>query len=162
MSQENTNKGDVSIRVEDVMIRDVITINENASVKHAADVMNQHEIGALIAVKKGKATGIITERDLLKRVIVEAKNAKRTTVREIMSSPLEVISPSMELEEALRLMFAKGIKKLPVVEKNRLVGLISLTDIARCQPAIINLLKVFAAAQNTPKSMKKVLDYYIV
>jgi predicted transcriptional regulator len=79
-----------------------------------------------------------------------------------MSSPLEVISPSMELEEALRLMFAKGIKKLPVVEKNRLVGLISLTDIARCQPAIINLLKVFAAAQNTPKSMKKVLDYYIV
>jgi CBS domain-containing protein len=162
MSQENTNKGDVSIRVEDVMIRDVITINENASVKHAADVMNQHEIGALIAVKKGKATGIITERDLLKRVIVEAKNAKKTTVREIMSSPLEVISPSMELEEALRLMFAKGIKKLPVVEKNRLVGLISLTDIARCQPAIINLLKVFAAAQNTPKSMKKVLDYYIV
>jgi CBS domain-containing protein len=124
--------------------------------------MNQHEIGALIAVKKGKATGIITERDLLKRVIVEAKNAKKTTVREIMSSPLEVISPSMELEEALRLMFAKGIKKLPVVEKNRLVGLISLTDIARCQPAIINLLKVFAAAQNTPKSMKKVLDYYIV
>jgi CBS domain-containing protein len=162
MSQENTNKGDVSIRVEDVMIRDVITINENASVKHAADVMNQHEIGALIAVKKGKATGIITERDLLKRVIVEAKNAKKTMVRDIMSSPLEVISPSMELEEALRLMFAKGIKKLPVVEKNRLVGLISLTDIARCQPAIINLLKVFAAAQNTPKSMKKVLDYYIV
>jgi signal-transduction protein with cAMP-binding, CBS, and nucleotidyltransferase domain len=59
-------------------------------------------------------------------------------------------------------MFEKKIKKIAVVEKKRLLGLVSLTDIARCQPAIINMLKVFAAAQNTPKSMKKVLDYYIV
>jgi signal-transduction protein with cAMP-binding, CBS, and nucleotidyltransferase domain len=59
-------------------------------------------------------------------------------------------------------MFEKKIKKLAVVDKKRLLGLVSLTDIARCHPTIINMLKVFAAAQNTPKSMKKVLDYYIV
>jgi len=144
------------------MTMDVITIDENASVKEAADIMNQHEIGCLIAVRKGKAIGIITERDLLKRVIVEDKNAKKTKVGEVMSRPLEVVAPGTDLEEALRLMFQKKIKKLPVVYKNRLLGLVSLTDIARCQPAIIKLLKSFAVAQDTPKSMKKVLDYYIV
>jgi CBS domain-containing protein len=151
--QEKVDKGEVSLRVEDVMTMGVITIDENASVKEAAEIMNQNEIGCLIAARKGKAIGIITERDLLKRVIVEDKNAKKTKVREVMSSPLE---------EALRLMLQKKIKKLPVVEKNRLLGLVSLTDIASCQPAIIKMLKAFAVAQNAPRSIKKVLDYYIV
>jgi CBS domain-containing protein len=155
-------KADVSLRVEDVMITEVITIDENASVKDAANIMNKYEIGSLIAVRKGKATGIITERDLLKRVIVDAKNAKKTKVSEAMSSPLEVIASGTDLEEAIRLMFQKKIKKLPVVDKTRLVGLVSLTDIARCQPALMKILKTFAAAQDTPKSMKKVVDYYIV
>ena len=157
-----TEKADVSLRVEDVMITEVITIDENASVKDAANIMNKYEIGSLIAVRKGKAIGIITERDLLKRVIVDAKNAKKTKVSEAMSSPLEVIAAGTDLEEAIRLMFQKKIKKLPVVDKRRLIGLVSLTDIARCQPALMKILKTFAAAQDTPKSMKKVLDYYIV
>jgi CBS domain-containing protein len=160
--QEKVGKGEVTLKVEDVMTMEVITIDENASVKEAADVMNQYEIGCLIAVRKGKAKGIITERDLLKRVIVEGKNAKKTKIGEVMSSPLEIVAPGTSLEEALQLMFQKKIKKLPVVEKNRLLGVVSLTDIARCQPAIIKILKSFAMAQDTPKSMKKVLDYYIV
>jgi CBS domain-containing protein len=160
--QEKVGKGEVTLKVEDVMTMEVITIDENASVKEAADVMNQYEIGCLIAVRKGKAKGIITERDLLKRVIVEGKNAKKTKIGEVMSSPLEIVAPGTSLEEALQLMFKKKIKKLPVVEKNRLLGVVSLTDIARCQPAIIKILKSFAMAQDTPKSMKKVLDYYIV
>ncbi len=162
MPSTKTEKADVSLRVEDVMITEVITIDENASVKDAANIMNKYEIGSLIAVRKGKAIGIITERDLLKRVIVDAKNAKKTKVSEAMSSPLEVIAAGTDLEEAIRLMFQKKIKKLPVVDKTRLIGLVSLTDIARCQPALMKILKTFAAAQDTPKSMKKVLDYYIV
>jgi CBS domain-containing protein len=160
--QEKVGKGEVTLKVEDVMTMEVITIDEKASVKEAADIMNQHDIGCLIAVRNGKAKGIITERDLLKRVIVEGKNAKKTKIGEVMSSPLEIVAPGTSLEEALQLMFQKKIKKLPVVEKNRLLGVVSLTDIARCQPAIIKILKSFAMAQDTPKSMKKVLDYYIV
>jgi len=162
MSQENADIGKVSLKVEDVMVMEVVTISENASVKEAAGIMNQFEIGSIIAVRKGKAIGIVTERDLLKRVIAEGMDAKKTRVKDIMSSPLVVIAPGAELEEALRLMFEKKIKKLVVVDQKRLIGLVSLTDIASCQPAIIKLLKTFAAAQNTPKSMKKVLDYYII
>jgi CBS domain-containing protein len=162
MSQKKAGKGEVSLKVEDVMTMDVITMDEKSSVKEAAETMSQNEISCVIAARKGKAIGILTESDLLKRVIVESKNAKKTKIGEIMSSPLEIVAPGTSLEEALQLMFEKKIKKLPVVEKNHLLGLVSLTDIARCQPAIIKILKSFAVAQDTPKSMKKVLDYYIV
>ena len=162
MSEDETGEEQVSLKVNDVMTMEVITIDENATVKEAAEIMDKNEIGCVIAVRKGKAIGIVTERDLLKRVIVEAKNANKTKVAAVMSSPLEVVAPSTELEEAIRLMFEKKIKKLPVVDKGNIVGLVSLTDIARCQPAIIKLLKSFAVARDTPKSMKKVLNYYIV
>jgi len=152
----------VSLKVEDVMVKEVITIDENSTVKDAAEVMNKFEIGCLIAVKKGKAMGIITERDLLKRVVAEAKDANKTKVKDVMSSPLVVVEPTMDLEEAVRLMFQMKIKKLPVVEEKRLVGLVSLTDIARFQPQMIKILKQLAMRQATPKSMKKVIDYYVV
>jgi len=162
VSNEKSVQSNVTLKVEDVMTREVISIDENATVKEAAEIMDKEEISCLIGVRKGRAIGIITERDLLKRIIVEAKNPEKTKVGEVMSSPLEVVAIGTDLEKALRLMFRKKIKKLPVVDKDNLLGLVSLTDIARCQPAIITLLKSFAAAQDTPKSMKKVLNHYIV
>ena len=162
MSEEKSVHDTVTLKVEDVMTREVITIDEYATVKEAAEIMDKNEISCLIALRKGRAIGIITERDLLKRIIVEAKNPEKTKVGKVMSSPLEVVPVGTDLEKALRLMFRKKIKKLPVVDKENLLGVVSLTDVARCQPALITLLKSFAAARDTPKSMKKVLNYYIV
>lgn len=146
VSQEKVGKGKVTLKVEDVMTMGIITMDENVSVKETAEIMDQHKISCVIADRKGQNIGIITERDLLKRVIVEGKNATKTKIAEIMSSSLEVVAPDMGLEEALRLMLQKKIKKLPVVEKNRLMDLASLTELARCQPTIIKILKSFAAA----------------
>jgi len=162
MPKEKTVQSNVTLKVEDVMTKDVITIDETATVKEAADIMDKNGISCLIALRKGRAIGIITERDLLKRIIVEAKDPEKTKVGKVMSSPLEVVAVGTDLETALRLMFQKKIKKLPVVDKESILGLVSLTDIARCQPTIITLLKSFAAARDTPKSMKKVLNHYIV
>lgn len=162
MSHEKKEKSDVSLEVEDVMVKEVITIDENSTVKEAVEVMNKFGIGCLIAVRKGKAMGIITERDLLKRVVAEAKDANKTKVKDVMSSPLIVVEPDMGLEEAVKLMFQMKIKKLPVVDGKRLVGLVTLTDIARFQPQMIKILKQLAMKQTAPKSMKKVIDYYVV
>jgi len=162
LSRKKEEEKPVSLKVEDVMIKEVITIDENSTVKEAAEVMNKFEIGCLITVKKGKAMGIITERDLLKRVVADSKDAKKTAVVDIMTSPLVVVEPSMDLEEAVKLMFQMKIKKLPVVEGKRLVGLVSLTDIARFQPQMIKILKQLAARQAPPKSIEKVIDYYVV
>ncbi len=152
----------MSLKVEDVMVKEVITIDENSTVKESAEVMNKFEIGCLIAVRKGKAMGIITERDLLKRVIADARDPAKTKVKDIMSSPLVVVEPSTDLEEAVKLMFQMKIKKLPVVDGKHLIGLISLTDIARFQPQMMKILKQLATKQAAPKSMKKVIDYYVV
>lgn len=161
MVQEKTDVSKVSLKAMAVMVREVITIDENALVKEAAETMNKFEIGSIIAVKRRKATGIITERDLLKRIVAEGKSAKRTRVKEIMSRPLFFIAPDTDVEEAARLMFEKKIKKLAVMDKNRLVGIVSLTDIARSQPMAKFLLKL-AALKDVPKNIKKVIDCYIV
>jgi len=152
----------LSLKIEDVMIREVITLDENATVKKAAEIMNRFEIGSLIIVGKRKAVGIVTERDLLKRVIAQARDANTTKVKEIMTTPLVVAEPEMDLEKAVRQMFQMKIKKLPVVDGKKLVGLVSLTDIARFHPAMMKLLKQLAVNQAAPKSIKKVIDYYVV
>jgi len=162
LPHEKKEKSGVSLEVEDVMVKEVITIDENSTVKEAVEVMNKFGIGCLIAVRKGKAMGIITERDLLKRVVAEAKDANKTNVKDVMSSPLIVVEPDMGLEEAVKLMFQMKIKKLPVVDEKRLVGLVTLTDIARFQPQMIKILKQLTMKQTAPKSIKKVIDYYVV
>jgi len=162
LSNKKKEESSLSLKVEDVMVKEVITIDENSTIKEAAEVMNKFEIGCLIAVRKGKAMGILTERDVLKRVVADAKDTTKTNVKKVMTSPLVVVEPGTDLEEAVKLMFQMKIKKLPVVDGKRLVGLISLTDIARFQPQMIKILKQLAIKQAAPKSMKKVIDYYVV
>jgi len=145
------------------MVEGVITIDADAPVMKAVKVMNENEIGCLIVTRKGKAIGIITERDLLKRVIGKSKNPKTTKVREIMTKPLIAGHPDMDLEEATKLMFKMKIKKLPVVEsEGDLRGLITLTDVARFQPQMIKILKKLSTRVSAPKRIQKVVDYYVV
>jgi CBS domain-containing protein len=151
----------MSLKVEDVMVEDVITVEADQTVKKAIDLMNENEIGSLIVVKQGKAVGIITERDMLTRILARSRNPEQTKVSEIMSAPLVVADPKMELEEAARLMFKMKVKKLPVISNGELVGLITLTDLARFQPQIIKILKKAHAVNQAPKRMQKVVDYYI-
>lgn len=151
----------MSLKIEDIMVKEVITIDENSTVKEAADIMNRFEIGCLIVTDNGKAVGIVTERDLLKRVISQAKNSRRTKVSVVMSRPIIVVEPEMDLEEAAKLMFKLKIKKLPVVENGHLEGLVTLSDLARFQPQMIRILKKLSKRM-APKRMQKVVQYYVV
>jgi CBS domain-containing protein len=162
LPKKRRKEGELTVAVEDVMVKEVITISQDATVKDAAEIMNKFEIGCLIVVREGKAVGILTERDMLKRVVAETKEVTKTKVKDVMTSPLVVAEPTMDLGGAVRLMFQMKIKKLPVVDGKRLVGLVSLTDIARFQPEMIAILKQLAARQATPKSMQKVIDRYVV
>jgi CBS domain-containing protein len=143
------------------MVKEVVTIDANKSAKDAADVMNRYEIGCLIVVRRGKAIGILTERDVLKRVVSEAHDPKVTRVKDIMSKPLIVVESDTELEDAARLMFKMKIKKLPIIHEGKLSGLVTLTDLARFQPQMIKVLKQLSRLEHAPKRMQKVLDYYI-
>lgn len=151
------------LKIENVMVGDVITIEAEATVREAVELMNKNEIGCLIVVnEEEKPVGILTERDLLKRVLARRKDPVRAKVKDVMSKPLITGTPHMDLEAAARLMFKKKIKKLPVVENGRLVGLVTLTDMVRFQPEIIRLLKKLASTKLPPKRIKKVVEYYVV
>ena len=148
----------ISIKAKDVMVTEVVIMDENVSAKKAAEIMAQEGVSAIIVTSEGKANGILTERDILKRIVAEDKNSRKTKVKEIMSSPLVTIGPSTDLEEAAHLMFEKKIKNIPVANENRLIGLISLQDICRLQPEV---LKILRQTMETPKNLQKVLRYYI-
>jgi len=152
----------MSLNVEDVMVDKVITIEADATVHEAVRIMNKHEIGCLVAVLKGKPVGIITERDMLKRVLAKSMDPEKVKVSDIMSVPLVVGKPGMEIEDAVKLMFKIKIKKLPVVQRGRLLGLVTLTDITRFQPHMIRILKKLSVTELPPKRLRKVLDYYVV
>lgn len=113
------------------MVKNVITLQIDASAYDAVKLMNKKRIGCLVAVYNGEIVGILTERDLLEKVLEKCKNPKETKVAEIMTRQVIVGKPDMELVEATRLMLENKVKKLPIVEGNRLVGLVTLTDIAR-------------------------------
>ncbi|MDH4221211.1 MAG: CBS domain-containing protein [Candidatus Bathyarchaeota archaeon] len=148
----------MSLKLADVMVEDVITVEEKATIKKAVELMNKHEIGCLIVVKKGKPAGIVTERDMLKRILLESRDPEKIKVNEIMSTPLIVGKPQMDIEDAVKLMFKRNIKKLPVADKDHLVGLVTLTDLVRSEQ-IIKMLKQLPDKE-TPKRMKKVVDYF--
>lgn len=138
------------MKASEIMVKDVVTLtmDENTSAMDAARIMNREGIGCLIAVHHGEVVGILTERDLLKRIVEECRDPKQTKVSEIMTKEVVVGSPDLQLVEATRLMFENKIKKLPIVDKNGLVGLITLTDIARATSVDDKTIRLIEALSN--------------
>lgn len=130
------------------MVKDVITLQTDATAYDAVKLMNKNRIGCLVALDNGKIVGILTERDLLERVLEKCKNPKETRVSEIMTRQVIVGKPDMQLVEATRLMFENKVKKLPIVEGNRLAGLVTLTDIARATSVDKKTLELIEALSN--------------
>ena len=121
----------MSLKVRDVMVTNIITVEAIATARTAAELMNRHDIGCLIVVNEDKPIGIVTERDMIKRVLLQLRDPRRSRIRHIMSKPLITTSPDTDLRDAINLMNERRIKKLPVIEDERLLGLLSITDIVR-------------------------------
>lgn len=136
------------MKIHKLMVKDVITLQTDASAYDAVKLMNENRIGCLVALDNGKIVGILTERDLLERVLEKCKNPKETRVSEIMTRQVIVGKPDMQLVEATRLMFENKVKKLPIVEGNRLAGLVTLTDIARATSVDKKTLELIEALSN--------------
>jgi len=112
------------------MTKNVITIDASKTVIEAADLMSQNNVGDLVVMDKDAPVGIVTERDLVRRVLAERKSLN-IKVSEVMTTPLRVIDPEAPLKEAARIMVNKGIRRLPVIKDNKLVGIITTADFAR-------------------------------
>jgi len=111
------------------MIKEVITIDGEESVAEACRIMGERHIGSLIVTSQGKPAGIFTERDLLSKVVLKRLKLDEIKVKDYMSSPLTFISPEFDLKEAARIMAQLKIRRLPVMKDEKLVGILTSSDI---------------------------------
>ncbi len=135
--------------VRDVMSSPVVTIYEDESSDKAAANMDMKDLGAVIVQNNaGKSIGIITERDLVKRVV--AKNLKPDTVKvkEIMTTPLVTVEPDASISDAARRMTRLDIRRLGVIYKGNLVGIISSKDILGVMPELIEIMQERSRIEN--------------
>ena len=111
--------------------KDVLKIEADAPVLEAVKQMVDANVGSLLVTDGGEVTGIVTERDYLRRVAHEGPADDSVAVREIMSSPLVVVSPETEIDECMAVMTDRRIRHLPVVDDSEVVGIVSIGDVVK-------------------------------
>jgi len=120
--------------VKEIMAKQVITIDREATVYDACMIYKEKKVGCLVVTKGESCVGIVTERDLIERTICQQRDPKTTQVHEIMSHDIKVINALDTIEKALEIMKHYKIKKLPVILSEKVVGIITVTDIAIARP----------------------------
>lgn len=124
------------IIVKEAMKANPAFVESKISVLEAAKIMKKRKIGNVIVVEKKHPVGILTESDILKKVVAEGKNAKDVRVGSVMSTPIIVIDPYVSLEESMKTMGKCNVRRLPVIENNKLIGIITQKDISRISPIL--------------------------
>ena len=120
------------MKVHEAMTKKPLTVKPNSSVQDAAKIMSEKKIGSIIISGNGELSGILTERDLVRKVIARGKDPKSVKVSEVMSKPVVCINEDEDLLNASELMKKKNIRRLVVVDKTKkLVGILSTNDMAR-------------------------------
>jgi len=126
------------LEVGDVMTPKVITEDEETLVTKLSKDMELAGIGSVVITKVGKPVGIVTDRDIALKIFASKRNPSEVKAKEIMSSPLITIEPDVSLEKACELMADGGIRRLPVIEDDKLVGIISLRNILTRSPTCVH------------------------
>jgi CBS domain-containing protein len=129
------------ISVRDIMTVNVKTAKPDAAVIEVIRKMTKFDVGSVVIIDSAKRpVGIITPRDILRKVVEPRLPVDVVTALEVMSSPIVKVTPDASVEQCAKLMGDKRIKKLPVVEGNKLVGIITSMDLVRTEPKLISQL----------------------
>lgn len=134
--------------VKDVMTKTVKVVKPDTLVKTVVATMNKFDIGSIVVVKGDRPVGIITERDILRRIVEPCLAPETLRAREVMTSPIITISSTASIDEASRIMARKKIKRLLVMENEKLVGIITFTDIVTQVPKMLRILEELVRPQH--------------
>jgi len=130
------------VLVREVMSSPVIEAEEHETAEDAAKKMMRYGVGAIIVTgQRGEPVGIVTKTDLVNKVIAKNLKPNEVKLKDIMSTPLQTIDPDAKIEDALRKMNKLKVNRLAVIYKNRLAGLVSIKDILRVTPEILEIVK---------------------
>jgi len=128
------------VSVMDAMNKKVLTASPNTTVAKAAKMMAELGVGSIIIVKGKKPVGILTERDLLMKVVSVDSIPSKVQVGKIMSTPIISIGPGTDITEAARIMAKNNVRRLPVVEHGKLIGIVTASDITAISPQLIDIM----------------------
>lgn len=129
-----------SVPVKDAMTVKVVTVGPSKTVAKAAEMMTENGIGSLVIVRKSKPIGIVTERDLLEKVVSSDLKPSEVRVSNVMSKPLITATPNDDMLDAMRTMVKNRIRRLPVVKGEELVGIVTAQDVTEVSPQILEVL----------------------
>lgn len=129
------------VSVAEVMNKAVIVMDINSDIPAIAREMVSRDAGSIIITENGKAMGIITERDFVKGIVTADRKPGEVKAREILSTPLITVEPETSIVEASEILLKANIKRLPVLENGRIIGVISNTDILMVTPGLNTILK---------------------
>ena len=105
------------------------SVEPKATIFEALEIMSEKEIGALLVMEDGKLTGIFSERDYARKVILKGKSSKETPVGELMTKKVFYIDPQKTINDCMAMMTAKRIRHVPVIEDNQVVGIVTIGDV---------------------------------
>ncbi len=125
--------------VKDIMKREVIVVSPDVSVREASKIMSKYDIGSLIVVEDDNPVGILTERDIL-NLVAKDENLDETKVGKVMSRDIITIEADKKIDDAVDLMLKHKIKRLPVKEGNKIVGIVTTSDIIVAEPKLIEAI----------------------
>ena len=129
-----------SMSVRDIMSVNVVTITPDSSILEVSRLMSKMDLGSIVIVDKERPVGIITEADIVRRVISEERDAKTTLAKDVMSSPLFNVLPTTPLTDAMRIMAKNNIRRVVVLKNDSLAGIITSRDILKWSPELIDIL----------------------
>jgi CBS domain-containing protein len=137
-------------RINDVMTPNPQTLPATATVREAAETMRANDIGDVIASdEQGRIAGILTDRDIVVRVVAEGRDPRATRIGDIASQKLTAVSPDDPVQRAVELMRERAIRRLPVVDKGKVVGIVSIGDLALERDPGSALADISAAQPNS-------------
>lgn len=116
---------------KDFMTKEVVMVGADKSVLDAAKLMTDCEVGSVVVLQGGKPVGIVTDRDIVVRAVAKGMRLEEVSVDEIMSKPLVTVKPDVSMIEVAKLMDQKSIRRVPVVEDNEVVGIVTSSDMGR-------------------------------
>jgi len=129
------------VLVRDVMTKDVRVVRPDTLVKEVVATMNKFNIGSIVVVKSDRPVGVITERDILRRIVEPCLAPETLRAREVMTSPVIAIGDTASIDEAARIMARKRVKRLLVMDNEKLAGIITFTDIVTQVPNLLGILE---------------------
>ena len=131
----------MDVKIGECMTVGVLTLSTSSTVKEAAQLLKRSRVGSIIVTDKGKAVGIITERDIVHSVVAEGKDPIKTLLKSIMSKPLKVIGAHQSIQDGALALKENKVKRLPVVDKKgQLVGIVSEGDLLRVYPGVLDVI----------------------